>query len=99
MTPQEIHVTNSLSGEPIELVANVISVLPKIIDAVNQSNWIDVGFLLPPYDTKVLVSLGDDCDPEFDYLTTDADENEVFANYGSDVKHWMYMPKLPHVEQ
>lgn len=97
----EKHYFDNGESEELEMLVAKAMKLGELYERQKwqASKWIDVNFLLPPYDTKVLVSFGDDCDPEFDYLTTDADENEFFANYGSDVKHWMDIPKLPHEEQ
>lgn len=57
MTPQEIQVMNSLTGESLNLVTNVMSVLPKIIKAVNDSGWISVDERLP--ELKVPVFAGE----------------------------------------
>lgn len=39
---QAIHVINSLSGKPSELVAEITAILPELITAVEESGWIKI---------------------------------------------------------
>jgi len=42
MTNQEIYVINSLSGKPLELVAQITAIVPDLIQAVEESGWIKI---------------------------------------------------------
>ena len=42
MTNQEIYVINSLSGKPLELVAQITEIVPDLIQAVEESGWIKI---------------------------------------------------------
>lgn len=49
MTNQEIYVINSLSGKPLELVAQITAIVPDLIQAVEESGWINIDEnILPP---------------------------------------------------
>lgn len=42
MKEQEIYVINSLKGQPTELVANIMAILPGLTQAVEESGWIKI---------------------------------------------------------
>ncbi len=42
MTNQEIYVINSLTGKPAELVAQIMALIPELIQAVEESGWIEI---------------------------------------------------------
>lgn len=42
MTNQEIYVINSLSGKPADFVAQVMAIIPDLIQAVEESGWIKI---------------------------------------------------------
>jgi len=56
MTEQEIYVLNSLSGKPLELVAQITAILPGLIQAVEESGWIKIeDHVQPPQDMLVRI--------------------------------------------
>lgn len=42
MTNQEIYVLNSLSGKPLELVAQITAIIPDLIQSVEESGWVKI---------------------------------------------------------
>ena len=42
VTEQALHVINSLSGKPSDLVAEITAILPELIKAVEESGWIKI---------------------------------------------------------
>ena len=56
VTEQALHVINSLSGKPSELVAEITAILPELIKAVEESGWIKTeGHVQPPQDMLVRI--------------------------------------------
>ena len=109
MTPQEIYAINSLTGEPLELVANVTSVLPKIIKSVNESGWISVEEKWPKYGEPILVVINgvvqkvtycrDGSDDSEDWCEPfHFDHEDCCKRWWSDVTHWMPLPQPPKAQ-
>lgn len=49
MTEQELHVINSLKGKPADFVAQVMVIIPELIQAVEESGWLNIDEnILPP---------------------------------------------------
>ena len=42
VTEQALHVINSLSGKPSDLVAEITAILPELIKVVEESGWIKI---------------------------------------------------------
>ena len=42
MTEQELHVINSLNGKPADFVAQVMAIIPDLIQSVEESGWIKI---------------------------------------------------------
>ena len=42
MTEQELHVINSLKGKPADFVAQVMAIIPDLIQSVEESGWIKI---------------------------------------------------------
>ena len=56
VTEQALHVINSLSGKPSELVAEITAILPELIKAVEESGWIKIeGHVQPPQNMLVRI--------------------------------------------
>ena len=62
-------------------------------------SWIDINIQEPPLDTTVLVSwIGEDIEPEKDYMTHDVELGvNIFANHTDEDSptHWMPLPEPP----
>lgn len=52
-TLQHVHVLNSLSGQPMLLVAQIAALLPTIINAVEESGWIKIDEINQPEPNKM----------------------------------------------
>lgn len=56
MTEQETYVINSLKGQPAELVAQIMALVPGLIQAVEESGWLSIDEnTLPPNEQLVRI--------------------------------------------
>lgn len=97
MTQQEIYVSNSLTGEDPLVVAGVISVLPKIIKAVNESGWISVNDKMPDgylpvisINSKGMIRIA-----EYAFYEKEWWKVPSLKAAKNTITHWMPLPKPP----